>query len=424
MKRLGQFTTEELFDFSYTCGCGRVHAFKAPRIVTDEPVGAIAELLGSGRVMIVSADDVDQTTPDGLERALLKRGYKVDRLNALPFSPIFDVQEIEDDVRLLIAYGGSALIEFCKLVAFRLDIKLVAFPVGFEYGCVLSDDAVLVSEGRAVKVEAKRPDLVVIDYDGLMRAGEDVIASGYGRVLACMVGIYDYYFAGKVYGTPFCTEIMNATLIAATRVIKEEGDVRSRYGLRLLSDSALRLAIFAEIAGNISGGEHQLAVTLERYLAVRTRDKRLFGENLYISAVLVSGLYKTFLRAKPFRLTVPPARCRSVVMMRRLLMIPDTYSLGFLRGYTPAKTVDEFKLNLFREELLDVAEKIHLLVLEGQNVMRRVYSDAGFFMKYYVGTEEMLALLTLAPDYAEGQTLLTYVKDCGLMEHFERRTLA
>lgn len=424
MKRLYELSTEELFRLEYVCGCGKTHSFCAPVIVTENAVDEICKCLSSGHVLVITADDVDDTTPRALERELVRRGYRVDVLSVLPFSSVWNVNDIEDDVRMIIAYGGSSLVEFCKVIAMRLDVKLVAFPMGFDYDVVLSDEAGVKVEGKLVRVSAKRPDLVVIDYDGLTRAGEDVLASAYGRVLSKLVTAYDYYFSGRVLGSHFCADIMNAVLRAVTRVIKLEGDVRSSYGVRLLSDTALRLAIFGQIAGNPVGGEYQLAVTLERYLAVRTRDKRLFGENLFICAVAVSGLYRTFLKSAPFALTVPPSRCRSVVGMRRLLMLPDTYSLSFIRGYDAVRAVDEFKLRLFREELLDMAEKIYLLCVEGTSIMRRVYSDAGFFMKYYLGSDELLELTFVAPDYASAPTLLTYVKDTGALEKFERRTLA
>lgn len=416
MKRLYEFATKDLFDLDYACSCGARHAISIPPIATENLEGEISGLLKTGHVLLLTCDDVDQASLSRLEKSLLGLGYKVTKISLLPFSQEIE-EEIGEDVRLVVSYGGSSLIELGKHLSAVMGIRHVAVPVSLDYGAVLEPRAHLKREGGIAVCEGKLPDLVYIDYDGLIRVGEDALASGYGRVLSKLVACFDYYFSGKIYGTVFCPEIMNAVLRSITRLLFQDGDVRSGYSVKLLSDSALRLAIFERLAGGLWGGEYQLGTTIERYLFTATRDKRLFGENLFISSVVVSGLYRSFL-SKRAPLCPPPDRSRSVVGMRRLLLIPDTFSLATLRGYEGKFSVDEFKLSIYREELCDMADKIALLVREGLRLIRRIYSDAGFFMKYYLGAEEMLRLLSLSPDYTERPTLLTYVKDSGVLEKY------
>ena len=424
MKKLFEMPTEELFLINYPCGCGETHEFVTPPITTKLPLDEIGRILSAGHVLIVSADDVDQTTVDLLEDGLIARGYRVSRQSALPFAAGWDARQVDDDVRLIIAYGGSSLIEFAKVVAYTLDVPLVACPMGFDYAPVLQGLARIKSNGMMYEFKGRRPDLVFVDYDGMMRSGEEVIAAAYGRIFATLLGAYDYCFSGKVYGTPFCNELFTAVVKAVARVVKQDGDVRSPYSVRLLSDTALRLAIFSQIAGNIPGGEQQLASTIDRFLSVRTRDKRLFGENLMISAVALSGLYVAFLQRGKTAISVPPSRCRSVVGMRKTLLVPDALSLAFARGFDRANKVAEFRLCVYAEELLEMAKRVRALIVEGLGVVRRVYSDAGFFMKYYLGVDELLELIFLAPDYDPRPSLLTYAKDQGVLEKFDARTLA
>ena len=118
------------------------------------------------------------------------------------------------------------------------------------------------------------------------------------------------------------------------------------------------------------------------------------------------------------KLTIPPNRGEDAEKMRRLLGVEEHKALLNARKYEGEIDKLSYVMNIIRPKLYLQIQVNDLMIGVIRRVLFDSYEDKGYFMRNYIGTREMFKLLALAPEYMRGDTMLTYIKDTGILEKF------
>ena len=115
-------------------------------------------------------------------------------------------------------------------------------------------------------------------------------------------------------------------------------------------------------------------------------------------------------------MTIPPNRGEDAEKMRRLLGVEEHKALLVARGYEGDIDKASYIMNIIRPKLYLEIQVNNIMIGLIRRVLFDSYEDKGYFMRHYIGTREMFKLLALAPEYMRGDTMLTYIKDTGILE--------
>ena len=406
MKYLYQLKNNQLN--SVLCPCGEIHSAKYPMVVYADLLQAISKVLVSGHLLCLRDEDIDGRVFDPIKKS---GGYRVSEDSILPYQNSY-LEEIEDDVRLVVAVGGATLINICKQIAYEINAKLVVLPIYAYRDCIDSTSRVL-RDGRLESQRGKIPDMVVVDYDVIALSGLEYLMGAYGGLAGELAILNDYIYRGMRDGK-YCPHIVKAVRSAIVPSIKA---IRLNIGLSSqIADASLRVSMLMSMLYSRDSGAIQLVDTLYAYLSGKTSDVRVYGENILYTSSIVGKLYESYLRGGELKLTIPPNRGDDAEKMRRLLGVEEHKALLNARGYEIDIDKASYIMNIIRSKLYPQIQVNNMMIGVIRRVLFDAYPDKGYFMRNYIGTIETFKLLALAPEYMRGDTMLTYIKDTGVLE--------
>ncbi len=296
-----------------------------------------------------------------------------------------DIDEIPEYVRFVFGVGEARASRVAKRVCNAKSIDWTLFM------CTPSCDEIM---------RGKSPKQVFIDTDIIDKSPKACIASGYGLLLSSSFTAFEGVFASKVLSvenkenttgekqtnTPTCVKVDNAEL--AYLLLKVSSEKRG-------DDSADKMAKFW-YAKALSQG----------------KKPRLLGEYKFLCACLITAFYSSFLGA-PSIDAMPPS-CVSDAL--------DEIASLPLGVSNEGKCVDFFDINgyfrinyILSEYRMDLLEKLSGIDLHGmQRFWRRLYPDAGYWLKSEISAKEMLHMLALAG--AQSDNLLGYAYASGILK--------
>lgn len=290
------------------------------------------------------------------------------------FSP-----NLPEFVRCVLGIGAGSVAEYCKAEAKRLDV---------EWSLVLSapsTDGILC--GYA-------PKNVFICQNLLLKCPFDCVAAGYGILLSEPLNAFESFFKRKVLAFE-----------AGDGITFGEPSDNVDLALKLLEASACR-------------EDEDSAALMARlmYAMAKKAGKRprLIGEYKFLASSLISAFYGAFLKAPSYDV-MPPATLSSALDALAFLGIKDTI---------PPKKVDFFDINAYfkisyilSEYRLDLLEKLGSVDRHtGQRFWRRLYPDAGYWLKREVNENDLLRAMALAGAFSDG--LLGYAFASGVTARF------
>ena len=390
------------------CTCGEIHEVKYPTVVYSDLTSAVSQVLISGHLLCLRDEDVDSRVFDSLKK---NGAWRITQDSLLPYQTSY-LEDIDDDVRLIVAVGGATLINVAKQIAYQKGAKLVVLPIYAYSDCSHSTSRVL--RGGVLECNrGRKPDLVVVDYDVIGLSGYEYLRAGYGTLAGELAVLSDYVYRG-MRESKYCPHIVKAVRSAIVPLAKIKSLTISMT--RIVSDTMLRVSMLMTMLTSQDSGATQLADTVYKYLDGKTSDVRLFGENILYTACIMGKLYEAYLRHNEVRLTIPPNRGDDIEKMRRLLGVDEHRALTHARRYEEDIDRLSYVMNILRPRLYTEIQVNNIIIGMLRERLFDAYEDKGYFMRSYIGTREMLKLLALAPEYARGDTMLSYIKDTGLLE--------
>ena len=406
MKYLYEYPTSELT--KVMCACGREHNADIPRIVYSDMLTALRNSAYAGHILVVYTADTDSGIFDCLTR---DSRWQVSFEELEPYQSTFD-KSIDDDVRYILGVGGETVINICKRLAYEHDAYLAVLPV-YAYYSAFDGTSRVLREGRLSCSKGKRPDMVIVDYDVIASHHSEYLTGAYAKAVATLGALSDYEYHARL-DSEECPHIIKAVRMSLIPVISE-GRINNGIS-RKVTDALIRVEILRLMAGRETSGGEQLMAALYRYLSDKVSDVRSLGENNLYCSIVTGKIYETFLEEYNSAISLPPNRGSDAEKIRRLLKESESRSLIHARAYDEDVCRTEYKLCRVRQQLLDSIRVNNLLMLRGARNVFDSYKDKGYFMRSYIGAHEMMKLVTVAADYSHSDTLLSYVKDTGVLE--------
>ena len=173
---------------------------------------------------------------------------------------------------------------------------------------------------------------------------------------------------------------------------------------------------YALLEASLNRVEDSAQIMAEILYASAVRDgkrPRLIGEYKYLASAVISAFYSAFLAA-PSIDVMPPA-CREIAS-------DELFELGL--GRKRCKSVDFFDLNgyfkisyILSEYRTDLLDKLGSIDFHSsQRFWRRLYPDAGYWLKGELTCKDLTDSLTLAG--ARSENLLGFAYASGVLSRF------
>ena len=337
--------------------------------------------------LFVIYEEEQKDVAEALMQELKRGGYRVfaSEIKADDCSgENVDIETIPEYVRFVFGVGEAKASRVAKRVCNAKNIDWALFM------CTPSCDEIM---------REKSPKQVFIDAEIIDKSPKECVASGYGLLLASSFTAFERVFANKVLSAENqdMTAEKQTNVTACTKVDNAE------LAYMLLKASS-------EKCGDDSADK--MAKLLYAKALSQGKKPRLLGEYKFLCASLITSFYSAFLGA-PSIDAMPPAYVSDA--------LDEIASLPF--GVSnESKCVDFFDINgyfrinyILSEYRMDLLEKLSGIDLHGmQRFWRRLYPDAGYWLKSEISAKEMLHTLALAG--AQSDNLLGYAYASGILK--------
>lgn len=307
-------------------------------------------------------------------RELKKGGYRV-------LAKCVDEEgDVSEFVRFVFCVGDGDAIVRAKQIASKLDIGWSLFVTA------PTDDNVMC---------ANAPKQVFIDQNVLINCQNEQICAGYGILLSSRVTAFENGFKRCV---------LDISEVPIEHAEAEEID-RCELVFRILNLSANKTSPSgAELVGKVM-----------RALALsKGKTPRLEGEYRFLAGCVLSSLYSFFLGAPSIDCALPPCVGDDMDRLKSLAINVENR----------CKCIDFFDVSsyfrisyILSEYRLDLLEKLAGVDMHGvERFWRRLYKDAGYWLKSEITASEVLKCVYLAGVMSDG--LLGYMYALGMMNKF------
>lgn len=320
---------------------------------------------------------------EGIMYELKRNGYRVFALpvnsarSAKQNEPVSDIPEY---VRYILAIGAGSAAESAKERSRQL---------GIGWSIVLSapsTDTILCSNP---------PKQVFIDKNVLINCPNDCIAAGYGLLLSSGFSSFENMFRNKV-------------LAEETESI-ETAD----YKHMDITQLALSLLQISQQKKEDDSAD-SMAKIMYAQAKSRGRKPRLMGEYKFLASALITAFYSSFLGA--LSIDVMPPACifdeRDKLTSLHQDFMYEQKSIDFFNINSYFKI--SYILSEYRMDLLDRLSGIDMHSM--QRFWRRLYPDAGYWLKGEITTDAMLKCMSLAGSMSDN--LLGFAYASGVMTGF------
>lgn len=311
---------------------------------------------------------------------------------------IKQIKSVPEYVRYLIGVGCGRINMLCSYFATINAIDYMMFVTA------PSSDRILYSTPKLK--EACCPKCVVADRKVLDLAPKDLIAAGWGIALSQPLKAFERCVAKKL-GTENSGRAESIAdsfkrEVTANSVQMTHGTAELFWFLMRLSDSNRKQ--------NFVGGVDAFCEVMQKNHKLRHR-----GEYMFVASYVLWAYYRLFLKSRCEDTLLPPDKMKSMKLLETKCGLEFNLLLkriDFLtvNGYFRIKYI----LDEYRDDLIGILNSIDLE--KSQRKWRRLYEDAGFWLKENFTTKELLSSMALCGEISGG--LLGYAKASGALEDY------
>ncbi len=311
---------------------------------------------------------------------------------------IKQIKSVPEYVRYLIGVGCGRINMLCSYFATVNAIDYMMFVTA------PSSERILYSTPKLK--EACCPKCVVADRKVLDLAPKDLIAAGWGIALSQPLKAFERCVAKKL-GTENSGRAESIAdsfkrEVASNSVQMTHGTAELFWFLMRLSDSNRKQ--------NFVGGVDAFCEVMQKNHKLRHR-----GEYMFVASYVLWAYYRLFLKSGCEDTLLPPDKMKSMKLLETKCGLEFNLLLkriDFLtvNGYFRIKYI----LDEYRDDLIGILNSIDLE--KSQRRWRRLYEDAGFWLKENFTTKELLSSMALCGEISGG--LLGYAKASGALEDY------
>ncbi len=375
----------------------------------DQFVPTVGEMLKAGHITVVK----DSLAGIDAAEIITKAGYCCSVIE-ISAGALFDYNAIaaklvREDTRLVIGIGGIECIESVKVIAGIAALPLLMVPTSFNALACLQKRADFFCTDTFVTYYVAKGATVLICYDILKDKKAD-IPSGMGYLLAHLVLSFDTLYEGLLHNKG-----MNNSLIMLIGLIKEAFCALAKAEPAELSEIIIRTSV--EIASVIaeSGQGSSASNSLAWFISLYKRRETAYTEYSFIAAYTILKLYlaapelsNMLLPASRDTSFIEIEKCCGLSYRRELRETKIGYAEDYSRrDFVTADYLEELKA-LIRGDYLESAARCY----------RRLVGSCGYNMRKIVTSDELIKLLSLSSEAADGYPLIKHLKLSGILERY------
>ena len=419
-------TTEEFASLEFACSCGETHRTATRKLVCGS--GAVGQLpafleeIGAKTALFVSARDVYEKLGEGVESAL--RAHCRVQVHIFPsgFTPtLLRVSELSvyapTDVVVCLGSGSvtDAAKYHCSVRGTPLVVVLTAPSAD------LSSASNLMLNGKTERLLAAAPAAVIADDALISTAPPAMTASALGWMAGTALALFEWKFAYLIGCEPYCAELAKFSehLVRAATDAAERMTEGHRGAQAELVQCLLKHGMCAQLCGRnrLSESSATLAASVLAAMGEPKGAGSLLGERVLLCANRLVKLFETALSQEVTLPLLPTDKTRRAALLAKICGTDERETLARLFDQPRLHSeLARYKVGEYRKELLAELKELERLYRRINRVFKRLYPDGGFWLKN-LELPDLRTAVYLAPDLSDTFTVLTLLRDEGLLEY-------
>lgn len=369
----------------------------------------IVGVFDKGNIAVITAKSVE-CFADIAIKSLIRGGYFVRKVVTDDCDTVEaaaeEVLRLDECVRFLVGVGAGKIADVARYSASKREIGYALIPTAPSTESYICDYVAHTGNGCCLKCDF--PEMIIIDEELMEKAPSALVAAGYGRVIAQLVGIFDLEFSKVVDAADFNEDILQdlAENIHRFELAKSEPLFKIRLMQLLMKIAKAKAAMDIK----------NTAVDSFAYVLAENTKGHTEGETSFIAGYVLLNLYRMFLSARAVDTLLPSDTVKTLKLLEKMRAINyNKYVSMICQDSVNAYLKRGFILNEYREELYSRLDGLDMSGLT--RFWRRLYDDAGFWLKDFIGNASLMRYLSLAAELSEN-CLLKYIKRLGFLERF------
>ncbi|WP_307720017.1 glyoxalase superfamily protein [Paenibacillus koleovorans] len=204
-------------------------------------------------------------------------------------------------VSALLAVGAGTIHDLVRYAAFKMGKSFISVPTAASVDGFNSVGAPLILRGHKTTLPAIAPIALFADLDVLMAAPKRLTAAGFGDMLGKCTSLFDWQFAHRAAGEPYCPAVAQLTQEALDSCLRDVEEIASgsEQGLRTLMEALIQSGLAMMLFGqshSASGSEHHLSHYWEMEYLRLGRKQLLHGAKVGVASAEIAWLYRSISR--------------------------------------------------------------------------------------------------------------------------------
>lgn len=302
----------ELSNLSKTCTCGNTHyeitmdkiviseaalnevvpyinrkSFKKTTIIADQTTYKVAgESLSSlfkesnidHEIVIIQSNELDDVIAD--EKSLIEA-----------------MLGISQDSDVVIAVGSGTIHDITRFSSYKMGKPFISVPTAPSVDGFNSMGAPVVIQGVKTTYQMQSPIALFADLAILQAAPKEMIAAGFGDMIAKYTSLADWKFSHLIAGESFCPLSARLTQEALETCINNVELISDadKEGMKVLIVALIQSGFAMLMVGHsspASGGEHHVSHFWEMEFIKQGKAQVLHGAKVGVTVQLILDLYK------------------------------------------------------------------------------------------------------------------------------------
>ncbi|MBS4204870.1 sn-glycerol-1-phosphate dehydrogenase [Lederbergia citrea] len=220
---------------------------------------------------------------------------------------------------VLLSVGAGTLHDVTRFCSEKTEKPFISIPTAPSVDGFTSMGAPLIIRGFKKTFQTQAPIAVFADIDVLVSAPPEMVAAGFGDMIAKFTSLADWKFGALMADEPYCELVESMTKEALEKCIVNKDNIarRNETGITALIEalivSGLAMLVFGQ-SHPASGGEHHLSHYWEMEFLRERRPQVLHGAKVGVSTPLLAQLYKEEMQA----ILLDPSQVKDAFMRKRI----------------------------------------------------------------------------------------------------------
>lgn len=205
--------------------------------------------------------------------------------------------EINQSVNALFAVGSGTIHDITRFCSDKTGIPFVSIPTAPSVDGFTSVGAPLIVRGMKKTFKAVSPLALFADIEVLKTAPAEMIAAGFGDMLAKFTSLADWKYGHATKEEPYSEEAAAITERVLKQCVEHVDQIskKEEEGIRILMDALIQSGLAMLLFGQshpASGGEHHLSHYWEMNFIKKGRPQVLHGAKVAVATALIARTYK------------------------------------------------------------------------------------------------------------------------------------